>query len=173
MQKEKVELLAPAGSFDSLQAAVNAGADASIGLCGTFQLQGSASASGSGEPLSYSWSPVTGLSNPDISNPVFTPVTSGIFTYTLTVSGTNGCSSSDEMTISVAEGLSVSGITGNNSCQGTPDGSINITTDGGTAPFSYSWTGPNGFSGNDEDLQNIVAVIYQVVITDDNGKNIA
>lgn len=28
MQKEKVELLAPAGSFDSLQAAVNAGADA-------------------------------------------------------------------------------------------------------------------------------------------------
>ncbi|MBK9355884.1 MAG: choice-of-anchor L domain-containing protein [Bacteroidales bacterium] len=149
--------------------AVNAGADASIGLCGTFQLQGSASASGSGEPLSYSWSPVTGLSNPDISNPVFTPVTSGIFTYTLTVSGTNGCSSSDVMTISVAEGLSVSGNVENNSCQSTPDGSINITADGGTSPFSYSWTGPNGFSGNDEDLQNIVAGNYQVVITDDNG----
>ncbi|KAF0198146.1 MAG: hypothetical protein FD166_1497, partial [Bacteroidetes bacterium] len=148
--------------------AVNAGADASIGLCGTFQLQGSASASGSGEPLSYSWSPASGLSNPDISNPVFTPVNSGTFTYTLTVSGTNGCSSTDEMTITVAEGLSVSGITGNNSCQSTPDGSINITTDGGTAPFTYSWTGPNGYSSNDEDLQNIVAGNYQVVITDDS-----
>ncbi|MCO5265550.1 MAG: choice-of-anchor L domain-containing protein, partial [Lentimicrobium sp.] len=147
---------------------VYAGADANIGYCQTYQLQGTANANGSGT-LSYSWSPVTGLSNPNIANPIFTPESEGSFTYTLTVTGANGCSNSDEIIIAVAEEISVSVEVVNNSCPATPDGSIHITLSGGTSPFSFSWTGPNDFMSENEDLNNILSGIYQVVITDNNG----
>jgi gliding motility-associated-like protein len=53
----------------------------------------------------YSWSPTTGLSNPNILNPTVTLATPGTFTYTLTatsipVSGTT-CSTSDTVAVTV------------------------------------------------------------------------
>lgn len=79
---------------------VNAGADAAIGLCETYQLQGSATGSGT---LTYSWSPAAGLSNPNIANPVFTPSASGNHTFTLTVTNEDSeCSASDQVNILVA-----------------------------------------------------------------------
>ncbi|PKO96045.1 MAG: hypothetical protein CVU14_11245, partial [Bacteroidetes bacterium HGW-Bacteroidetes-9] len=147
---------------------VNAGNDASIGLCQTHQLQGSAMAR-PGEVLSFTWAPVTGLSNPNISNPVFTPITSGTFTYTLSVSGTNGCSSSDNVMITVAPAISVTASVINNSCQNIPDGSVNISVNGGTPPYSFNWTGPNGFTSSSEDISSLFAGTYQVLVTDSKG----
>ncbi len=48
---------------------------------------------------SYTWSPTTGLSNPNIANPVATP--SDTTTYTVTYDDGLGCVDSDEMTIAV------------------------------------------------------------------------
>ncbi|MCO5261327.1 MAG: choice-of-anchor L domain-containing protein [Lentimicrobium sp.] len=146
---------------------VNAGADASIGLCETHQLQGSATGSGT---LLYTWTPSTGLSNANIANPVFTPSTSGTYTFTLTVTNqASGCSVSDEMSIEVAEPLAVTSVVNNNSCTTVADGSIDITVTGGSAPYAYSWTGPNGYTAGTEDLSNIVAGTYTVVVTDSDG----
>ncbi len=48
----------------------------------------------------YKWFPATGLSNPDIANPIATP--SATTTYTLTVTNINGgCITTDEATVSV------------------------------------------------------------------------
>jgi gliding motility-associated-like protein len=47
----------------------------------------------------YSWNPITALSNPNIANPVANPVTTSV--YTVTVTDANGCSATDDLTINV------------------------------------------------------------------------
>ena len=44
-----------------------------------------------------------------------------------------------------------------------------MTVSGGTPPYSYSWTGPNGFTSNVEDPSNLESGDYTVTITDANG----
>ncbi|OGX88928.1 metalloprotease [Hymenobacter glacialis] len=53
--------------------------------------------------VSYTWSPAAGLSNPNIPNPVFTPLAPGV--YKLTVTSVNGdnCSASESVTITVVD----------------------------------------------------------------------
>ena len=46
---------------------------------------------------------------------------------------------------------------------------IDVTPVGGTAPFSYAWTGPNGYSSTTEDIENGANGDYTVIITDDAG----
>lgn len=43
----------------------------------------------------------------------------------------------------------------------------NVT--GGTAPYSYLWTGPNGFTSTDKDIFNLKDGLYQLTVTDANG----
>jgi hypothetical protein len=56
-------------------------------------------------------------------------------------------------------------ITPTISCTGS-NGSINITTSGGTAPFTYAWTGPSGYTSTTEDPTGLAAGNYSVTITD-------
>jgi hypothetical protein len=49
------------------------------------------------------------------------------------------------------------------------DGSINLTVSGGVAPYTYDWSGPDGFSTDTEDLSDIAAGDYEVEITDAIG----
>ena len=51
-------------------------------------------------------------------------------------------------------------------CFGENDGSINITVNGGTAPYGYSWVGPNGFTATSEDISSLFAGVYTVSILD-------
>ena len=46
------------------------------------------------------------------------------------------------------------------------NGSINLTVRGGFAPYTYAWTGPNGFQAATEDLNGIPAGRYCVTVTD-------
>jgi gliding motility-associated-like protein len=50
-------------------------------------------------------------------------------------------------------------------CNGTSTGSIDLTYSGGTAPYQYIWNN----SSTDEDLINVSAGTYSVIITDKNG----
>jgi hypothetical protein len=71
----------------------NAGNDISIKNGTSTQLQGSGGSI-------YSWSPSTGLSNTNISNPIASP--SETTTYTLTTTK-NGCSDTDDVTVTVSQ----------------------------------------------------------------------
>ncbi|WP_026902808.1 T9SS C-terminal target domain-containing protein [Pedobacter glucosidilyticus] len=55
----------------------------------------------SGEGLTYSWSPATGLSNPSVLNPVANPTDD--ITYTLTVNSATGCVATDDVFVKVLQ----------------------------------------------------------------------
>ncbi len=56
------------------------------------------------------------------------------------------------------------------SCYSSADGTIDITVTGGTSPYTYSWTGINGYTSNSEDLSNIPqSDTYTLITTDNNG----
>jgi|GEM_PF-1128364 len=108
-------------------------------------------------PYSYNWS--TGDSNYYINN-----LDTGY--YALTVTDNIGCvASEDSIYVGHPDSLQASFIVTNESCNFGMDGAIDLTVNGGTAPYNYYWGGNNIF----EDLNGLVAGTYTVTITDDNG----
>jgi hypothetical protein len=51
----------------------------------------------------------------------------------------------------------------------TSVGTITIDTIDGTGPYSFSWTGPNGFVSTNQNLSGLEAGAYTLVVTDANG----
>ncbi len=78
-----------------------------------------------------------------------------MFSYTITVNPTLSASG----VLSNYNGFNVSVFGGN-------DGFIDLTTIGGSGNYTYSWFGPNGFSANTEDINNLFAGTYTVSISD-------
>jgi gliding motility-associated-like protein len=56
----------------------------------------------------------------------------------------------------------------NISCYGQSDGFIRITTSGESTPFTFSWSGPGGFTASTKDILGLVAGQYILVITAEN-----
>jgi len=94
--------------------------------------------------------------------------------YEVTVVDANLDSASVSILLLSADPISVSAVVSdqngyNVSCFGGNDGAIDITVTGGTSPFTYQWTGPNGITASSEDLTNLVAGNYSILLTDVNG----
>ena len=53
------------------------------------------------------------------------------------------------------------------------NGQIQITVHGGSYPYTYQWTGPDGFMSDQEDLYQIGPGDYSLVVTDANGCKLA
>lgn len=53
-----------------------------------------------------------------------------------------------------------------NTAAGSSAGSIDMSVSGGVAPFTYSWSGPGGFTANTEDLSGLAGGTYTVTVTD-------
>jgi gliding motility-associated-like protein len=88
----------------------------------------------------------------------------------VTVTDANGCAiTGSPLTISEPAALTLTQNKVDNVCFQGNTGSISITASGGIAPYTYAWTGPNGFTSTSEDLQNLVSGTYQVTVTDANG----
>ena len=62
---------------------------------------------------------------------------------------------------------SINAVVNNISCNGANDGSINVTVSGGVPPLTYQWS--NG--STNEDVYNLSAGSYSVVVTDDLGQS--
>ncbi|MCK5066835.1 MAG: gliding motility-associated C-terminal domain-containing protein [Bacteroidales bacterium] len=54
-------------------------------------------------------------------------------------------------------------------CFGAGDGSIDLTATGGTAPYLFAWSGPLGYTASTEDISNLEAGAYSVIVTDSHG----
>ncbi len=115
--------------------------------------------------VTYSWSPGTALNNNSIPNPTASPTSTT--NYTVTV-GAGSCTSSLNTSVSVS-GMTLSANVLPPLCQGQGNGAVNLSVTGGTAPYSFVWTGPNGYNATTEDLANVGTGTYTVQVTDATG----
>jgi gliding motility-associated-like protein len=125
---------------------------------------GEASASpsgGVGGPYVISWS--NGQSGPSATG-------LSADSYTLTVTDAANCTVDTTFTITELPGIEIleENIT-DETCAGNQDGAISINVNGGTLPYNYLWSGPNGFSDLQEDISGIGAGTYTVIVVDANG----
>ncbi len=119
---------------------------------------------------SYSWSGpgnfTSSLQNPTRNNA--TTVMSG--TYTVTITGTNNCSKTATVSTTINASLQVSATVNTPLCNG---GSIQFSASPNNAA-SYSWSGPNNFTSNQQNpsINNISASqngTYTVTVTNAGG----
>ena len=113
----------------------------------------------------HAWSPADGLSCTDCPNPIASPTSSTTYTVVVT-DGT--CSRTMSRSVLVSDPTINATLT-QPLCSGNTNGAINITVTGGYAPYSYAWSGPNGFTAASEDIANIEAGTYTVTVTDNSG----
>ncbi len=94
--------------------------------------------------------------------------------YTVGVDDDNGCGPlySNAFTFVEPTPLAVT-VDGTSSkvlaCFGDSTGSLDITVTGGTAPYNFSWTGPNAYINNIEDISGLKAGDYNLILTDANS----
>ena len=108
----------------------------------------------------YSWS--NGETTQDISN-----LSPG--NYSVTITDVNGCSINGQYTITEPDQLVVSGEKSDFngfeiSCNGLDDGYVIIDVQGGTKPYTYSWSN-NETTPN---LSNLSPGTYEITVTDAN-----
>ena len=134
----------------------NAGADVTVNC---FNPSATLTATGGG---TYLWS--TGETTASITvNPELTT------TYTVTVTANNGCTDTDavQVTANKAKPSASISATGNNCI--TQNAQLFGNANGGTGPYTYNWSGPNGFNSQ---LQNPFITdngTYILTVTDVNG----
>lgn len=138
---------------------------------GSVAIGGAPTASGGSGPYFYAWTPGAGLSSTTSSNPTASPTTTT--TYTVTVTDINGCSASDNVTVTVPNMLLANAGVDRTMCRGTNTilGGF-PTAMGGTTPYTYAWspsTGLNSSTIPNPTAAPLVSTIYTVTITDANG----
>lgn len=109
--------------------------------------------------VGYSWTPVTYLSNPAISNPVVSyPGTSGSITYQLKVTDANGCESqnNDEVKITFAAPATIFIIADSAVAMNQPL-QLNVTEPANSGFIDYRWSPTYGL--NNPFIKNPVAVL--------------
>ncbi|MCR9098661.1 MAG: T9SS type A sorting domain-containing protein [bacterium] len=130
--------------------------DAPEVVCGAGNTgEASVEATGGLPPYTYEWS--TGESDTNIEN-----LPEG--TYSVTVTDANGCTKVEEIFIEVIEDFSITVVPRDVLCNGDNTGSILVTAEGGTAPYSYEWSTGDTLS----ELINLPAGQYSLTVTDAN-----
>jgi hypothetical protein len=110
-------------------------------------------------PYAFDWSDDTLDGDED-------PIDLGPGTYNVTITDANGCTTTTSQAITQPPALQVFGSTVPAVC-GEPNGSIDMTIQGGTAPYTIVWsdTTLNGI----EDPMGLLPNVYTVTVEDANG----
>ncbi len=109
---------------------------------------------------SYSWSPVTGLDNPLIDNPLATP--DSTTTYIVTVFNDFGCFDTASITITINPAPQFSISATNISCNGGTDGTVSVNILSGISPVDFVWS--NGDTSSI--ISDLSSGYYSITVTD-------
>ncbi|MCB0533586.1 MAG: hypothetical protein KDD14_15410, partial [Saprospiraceae bacterium] len=85
--------------------------------------------------------------------------------YTLVVTDANGCSATSTETLDDPAAIQLNFQKTNPRCAGEASGAIDLTATGGTGALQFLWSN----SAATEDLANIAAGVYTLVVNDANG----
>jgi gliding motility-associated-like protein len=92
-------------------------------------------------------------------------------TYVVSVSDANNCGpKTATFTITEPPILAVNLVNKTNIlCFGDATGIINVNVVGGTASYTFAWSGPNGFTSTSQNLTALFAGTYNLIVTDNLG----
>ena len=121
---------------------------------------------------SYAWTGPNGFTSNEQSPTVSDSATAAMSgTYTLTVTDANGCTNTATTTVTVNALPAVSASSNSPTCEGFP-----LTLIGGpNGMTSYAWSGPNGFTSNEQSptvsdsATTAMSGTYSITVTDANG----
>ena len=119
----------------------------------------SATATGGQSPYSYIWS--NGMTSSTVNN-----LSAG--SYLLTITDDNGCVGYNQIEVTQPEPIEMEATITSETCFGAMDGSIDLITVGGIAPYTFFWTNGSFFAST-EDINGLVAGTYLLGIVDNNG----
>lgn len=142
----------PAADFNMISTEPSCGgSDGSIGLVPSSGFA----------PYTYVWQHDGTLTDSSATN-----LTVGI--YRITMTDSNGCSSMQTNFLNNQNApVSLVDSTVDATCHGSATGGIYTSESGGTAPYTYLWSDPNGSTA--QDLVSTTAGIYFLTITDNAG----
>jgi len=128
-----------------------------LSTCGSADGTAVVTVTGGVPPYYYNW--MTGATTSAINS-----LSSG--SYNISIIDANGCQIVTLINVNDAGGSSsgISNIT-NSTCNGSSDGSITVTTNGGSTPYSYSWSTGDTTSS----ISGLIAGSYIVTVTDSVG----
>jgi gliding motility-associated-like protein len=97
--------------------------------------------------------------------------TAGVYVVAVTINGTTCQAVEQSVTINQpAVGISVSASTTSHQLTlGGTQGSVSSSATGGTAPYTYAWTGPSGYTASGANQSGLLPGTYCVIATDANG----
>jgi hypothetical protein len=90
----------------------------------------------------------------------------GVGNYSVTITDALGCTTLRNFSLTQPEELTATITKTDVTCYGNNDGTALAEITGGTPPYTYEWTAPDGGTPNPA---NLVSGTYTVIITDDNG----
>ncbi len=142
----------------------------SNGICNTT-IQFTSETIGGTPPFNYTFSwdfNNDGIIDSTSENPIYNFPSSGTYPITLTVNdGTTTTTIVKEIFIDPNFGIQVTIFPTKINDE---SGIIYVeSVTGGTEPYTYYWTGPNGFTSTDKDIFNLADGLYQLTVTDANG----
>jgi hypothetical protein len=134
-------------------------AQTNVSCNGGANASATVSVSGGTSGYTYSWAPSGGTAA------IATGLAAG--TYTVIVTDANGCTATQNFTITQPTALVATAATQTNvTCNGGADGSATVSVSGGTSGYTYSWA-PTG--GTAATATGLSAGTYTVTVTDANG----
>lgn len=126
--------------------------------CGVADGSASVTASGGNGSYTYDWQPQGGTGSTATNLPGGT--------YTVTVTDVNGCTATETVTVLSSGSFTLSATYIPLGCDPQGTTSATVTVNGGTGPFTYSWS-PSG--GNQATGTGLTAGTYTVQVTDSNN----
>jgi len=130
-----------------------------------------------GASISYDWKKDNISLGVNSNILVIDPITTadaGDYTLTATVDGCESISEAFEVEVYANPTVTIDAIAPITCTSGNDDLPINATVNGGLAPYTFSWTGPNNFLSALEDptlinINEAFSGTYNLIVTDANG----
>ena len=89
--------------------------------------------------------------------------------YSVTVYDKNNCSATQLISVDEKTSLDFSAQVSDIKCYGASEGSITTEIKGGVYPYTYNWSGANGFISNKNNISSLKSGNYNLTVSDNQG----